>query len=130
MFDFQKLSNIFLSQSGTAGTFMKWPESGGDTAVLKRINKEQLQPYSASSPNQSNIYLIPGGGGPAQYGSIESYGDTNSYRSYSIQAYTFLKLVTSQIQSISLIQERIPDWYKNQQLQTPYGWQPFGGAKF
>ena len=122
MFDFQRLSTIYTAQAAIAGSFMKWPEAGvgGDTIVLKRMNKEQLQPFSASSPNNTSIYLIPGGA---------STGDTNSYRTYNIQANTYLRLVTSSIQSISIIQERIPDWYKAQQFATPYGNQPFGGVK-
>jgi hypothetical protein len=114
MFDFNRLSMYFTQLSSTTGTFMKWNEPTGDTFVLRRLNKEQLQPYNASSPNNPNIFLLPGGNPTT--GTIGNYGDTNSYRAYNIQAYTYLRLAVSQIQSISVIQERIPDWYKNAQF--------------
>jgi hypothetical protein len=126
MFDFNRLATIYVGQASVTGGFMKWPETGGDTAVLRRINKEQPQPFSASSPNNSSIYMIPGGvattAGP-------STGDTNSYRAYNIQAFTYLRLVNSAIQSMAIIQERIPDWYKAQQLAFPSNYPYWPGMK-
>jgi hypothetical protein len=119
MFDFNRLSAILTNATGL-GSWMFWPELGGDTLTLRRLNKEQLQPFSASSPNDVSIYLIPGGAGT---------GDSNSYRAYNIASYTYLRLVALSVQSISIIQERIPDWYKAQQFSVPYGNQPFGGVK-
>jgi hypothetical protein len=102
LFDFNRLASNFQTQmSISAGQFLKWPELGGDTALLKRLNREQLQPLSSSTPNQSQMYQIP--------------GDTLGYRLYNLAAYTYLRLAVGQVQSISLIQERIPLWYANQQ---------------
>jgi hypothetical protein len=100
-YDFNRICTYYQSLMSTKGALMKWPESTGDTTALRRLNKEQLQPFSASSPNNPSLYQIP--------------GDTLGYRLYNLAAFTWLKIPVSKIQSISLIQERIPDWYKAQQ---------------
>lgn len=121
LFDFQRICSNFNYQATTAGAFLKFPEYGygtGDTAFFRRINKEQLQPISAATPNDAQLYTIP--------------GDTLGYRLYNLQAYTITRIVVSQVQNISLIQERISLWYKNQQSYltgVPGGTGPFANMR-
>jgi hypothetical protein len=111
LWDFNKIVSVFTANAGVAGSFLKFPESGGDTITLKRINKEQLQPLGASTPNNTAMYQIP--------------GDTLGYMLYDLTANTYLRLAISQVQSISMIQERIPLWYTNQQAITSTGYTPY-----
>jgi hypothetical protein len=115
MFDFNRLANIYTSQSSITGALMRWPEytgiigdAGSDTTALNRINLNQLQSLNASSPNDAGLYTIPSG---------SRTSDSNSYQAIGAQANTYLRIPVSQIQSFAVIQERIPDWYKSSILK-------------
>jgi len=89
-FDYERL--VTLWQSGVAAgvtTLVRFPELGGDTGTLTRRNREQL--------TGDNIA-----------------GDTYSYRFYGINAVTRTRILASKIISISVIEERFPEWYKTQ----------------
>jgi hypothetical protein len=92
MNDFNRVCLLWTLNGATAGKYMFFPEVAGDTATLIRVNKEQLFPNRIA-------------------------GDTYSYRLYNINVNTMFRTLASQIQSITLIQERIPDWYKNSYSQ-------------
>jgi len=87
-FDYEKTVTLWQTQLlAGANALMKFPELGGDTATLTRRNKEQLTGVNISS-------------------------DSYSYRFYGINPVTRVRLLASKIISISVIEERNPDWYQ------------------
>ena len=83
-FDYELLSRKLMLGGDT---YIKWPESGGDTFVLKRVNREQLYP-------------------------VNIVADTWSYRLQNVNVFTLTRIKRASVSTISVIQERIPDWYK------------------
>ena len=89
-YDFDRLSNTWqILLKGGDSTLMRFPEFPGDTATLIRKNRNQLDT-----------------------GNIAVTGDTYSYRFYKLTSYTRLRLRANQIQSISVIEERMSMWYQ------------------
>ena len=89
-YDFDRLSNTWqILLRGGDSTFMRFPEFPGDTVTLIRKNRNQLDA-----------------------GNIDTTGDTYSYRFYKLGAYTRLRLRANQVQSISVVEERMPMWFQ------------------
>ena len=89
--DFERLTTLWQAQiTAGASSLMKWPDQGGDTTTLIRVNREQLTSVNASP----------------------TMGDTYSFKYYGIVPYTRLRLLANNIQSISVIEERMPMWYQ------------------
>jgi hypothetical protein len=98
--DFDRLTTLWQAQiTAGASSLMKWPEVNGDTTILVRSNREQVGAV----------------GTPIS-------GDTYSFKFYGINPYTRLRLLANNIQSISVIEERMPMWYQGQaDLHYPGG---------
>jgi len=88
-FDYERIILLWQTQLlAGANALLKFPELAGDTALLTRRNKEQLVGTNIAS-------------------------DSYSYRFYNINPVTRTKIIASKVISISVIEERNPDWYQS-----------------